>query len=116
MRECGEGLLASAISLLLGARVVVPIWLLLTAACPAPPPISGCRPGSTRCSPDGARPQRCSPERRWFNVTDQPCSAARDPDAVCCLAPNAYPEGGPLHACVPVERCMREDGAAVVVP
>lgn len=96
-------------------RAVLALAVLLLAGCPAPPPVSGCRPGSTRCSPDGARPQRCSPERRWFDASDRACTQG-EPEAVCCLAPNAYPEGGPLHACVPVERCMREERPAVEVP
>lgn len=87
-------------------RVLAPLALtLLLAACPAPPPVSGCAPGSTRCSPDGARPQRCSPERRWFNASDQACSVA-GPEVACCLAPNAYAGGEPVHACVPRDRCV----------
>lgn len=94
----------------IGGFVLLSILVtLLLAACPAPPPVAGCAPGSTRCSPDGtnanARPQRCSPERRWFNASDQACSVA-GPEVACCLAPNAYAGGSPLHACVPRDRCV----------
>lgn len=91
----------------LALLLLVAIAMALLSGCPAPPPQTDCTPQTTRCSADGARAQVCSAERRWFAVSERPCSSA-GADVVCCLAPSAYPARPPLHACVPRDRCLPE--------
>ena len=56
--------------------VVVLLWAGLAVelqGCPRLPPPDGCAPAAWRCA--GARPERCSPGRRWTPVGDLPCGA-----------------------------------------
>lgn len=60
-----------------GALVVLAALGLVVCAmlqgCPRLPPVSGCEPGTQRCSED--RPEVCSATHRWHPVGDLPCSA-----------------------------------------
>ena len=65
--ESGRAQLWTLALVMLGGVVVL-------AACPKLPPVSGCEPLSQRC--EGDRPQVCSPSRRLHFVGDERCDAS----------------------------------------
>lgn len=65
------------------------LFCLAVASChPNLPPVSDCRVGVWRCSPDG-RPEVCSASSRWEPAGERTCQSV---GAVCVVT-----DGGPAH-------------------
>jgi hypothetical protein len=80
------------------------------AGCPLPP-VDGCTPLDTRCSPEGV-PQSCSPSQRWTSgALQRPC-AQRAAGSVCCRARSPYGASRELYVCVPQSACLPETTSA----
>jgi len=79
----------------------------LFTACPSLPPPDNCPPRAQRCSPAGA-PQVCSVSAptSWVDM-NRPC---REISAVCCEVPSVYDPSRKIFACVPMDRCLAQDG------
>lgn len=105
LRDRASGGYAAPSALLFAA--VAALVALALAGCPLPP-VDGCTPLATRCSPEGV-PQSCSPSQRWTSgALQRPC-AQRAAGSVCCRARSPY--GTELYACVPQSVCLPETSA-----
>jgi len=104
LRDRASGGYAAPSALLFAAVVAVALAL---AGCPLPP-VDGCTPLATRCSPEGV-PQSCSPSQRWTSgALQRPC-AQRAAGSVCCRTRSPY--GRELYACVPAGACLPDTSA-----
>lgn len=84
--------------------------LVLGGCPPSLPPVSGCTPFDTRCSPEGI-PETCSSTQRWQHGATTPACSTWGPTITCCRTTSPY-DNAVIAACVPRAACLPEPSAA----
>ena len=92
------------------ALAAASVAFVLGGCPPSLPPVSGCTPFDTRCSPEGT-PETCSSTQRWQHGATTPACSTWGPAITCCRTTSPY-DNAVIAACVPRAACLPEPSAA----